>query len=86
MRRRARVLSVIGDLGFGGAEHRLLALARNIDRELFEHSVITINQADPDREETCAMRWFRVWVAPSRLARSSARNESSEDATCVSRD
>lgn len=56
MRRRARVLSVIGDLGFGGAEHRLLALARNIDRELFDHSVITINQADPDREETCAMR------------------------------
>src|SRR5947208_7779825 len=53
---RKRILSVIGDLGFGGGENRLLALARNIDRKRFEHTVITINQEDPDREETCAMR------------------------------
>src|SRR5207245_9794339 len=26
------------------------------DRELVDHSVVTITQADPDREETCAMR------------------------------
>jgi hypothetical protein len=53
---RKRILSVIGDLGFGGGENRLLALARNIDRNRFEHILMTINQADPDREETCAMR------------------------------
>ena len=53
---RKRILSVIGDLGFGGGENRLLALARNIDRNRFEHTVITVNQADPDREETALRR------------------------------
>ena len=29
MARRTQILSMIGDLGFGGAENRLLTLARN---------------------------------------------------------
>jgi glycosyltransferase involved in cell wall biosynthesis len=54
----ARVLSVIGDLGFGGAEDRLLSLARTIDRERFEHTVLTLNPDDPADPGASAMKTF----------------------------
>src|SRR5215831_11567138 len=43
MDRRRRILSIIGDLGFGGAEQRLLSFARNLDRERFEQTVLILN-------------------------------------------
>ena len=47
MRKRVRVLSVLSELEFGGHEHRLLSLAKSIDRTRFEHSVVTLTR-DPD--------------------------------------
>jgi glycosyltransferase involved in cell wall biosynthesis len=61
MKRRTRVLSLIPEVGFGGAENRVLALALNIDRAHFEHWVFTINQSDPALEETHAM--YRQYIA-----------------------
>src|SRR5437588_11161752 len=43
MDRRYGILSIIGDLGFGGAENRLLTLARNINRDRFRHTVLLLN-------------------------------------------
>jgi len=56
MIRRVRVLSVIGDLGFGGGETRLLSLARHIDRSRFEHKVLSLLQPDPSKQESVEMR------------------------------
>lgn len=39
-----RVLSVIDGLGFAGDESRLLSMSRSLDRDRFEHSVITLNR------------------------------------------
>jgi glycosyltransferase involved in cell wall biosynthesis len=43
MDKRRRILSIIGGLGFGGAEQRLLSFARNLDRERFEQTVLILN-------------------------------------------
>jgi glycosyltransferase involved in cell wall biosynthesis len=50
MDRRRRILSIIGDLGFGGAEQRLLSLSRNLDRERFQQTVLVLNGFAPDRD------------------------------------
>ncbi|MBV8571225.1 MAG: glycosyltransferase family 4 protein [Acidobacteriaceae bacterium] len=42
--RRLRVLSVIDGLGFAGDESRLLSMSRSLDRDRFEHSVLTLNR------------------------------------------
>ncbi len=47
MPERVRVLSVLNKLGFGGHEYRLLSLAKTIDRDRFDHSVITLTR-DPE--------------------------------------
>jgi glycosyltransferase involved in cell wall biosynthesis len=52
---RTRILSVIDDLGFGGDENRLLAFATSIDRERFEHEVVTLAAPHPSRVESWAM-------------------------------
>lgn len=48
--KRLRVLSVVNNLYFGGAECRLLTLAKQIDRERFDQTVLTLKRADPQRE------------------------------------
>ena len=53
---RTRILSVIDTLGMGGGEHRLLSFARTVDRDRFQHRIVTIQQADPSREAFWAMR------------------------------
>jgi glycosyltransferase involved in cell wall biosynthesis len=50
--RPLHVLSLIGHLGFGGAENRLLSLARHIDRKRFAHWTVAV---DPASEEASAM-------------------------------
>jgi glycosyltransferase involved in cell wall biosynthesis len=45
-RRRIHILSVIDDLHFGGDEYRLLAFARSLDRERFQHTVVTLMKED----------------------------------------
>jgi glycosyltransferase involved in cell wall biosynthesis len=52
---RIRILSVIDELGFGGDENRLLSLATTIDRDRFDHQVLTIARPDPARPESWAM-------------------------------
>lgn len=41
---RIRVLSVIDGLGFAGDESRLLSMSQALDRDRFEHSVLTLNR------------------------------------------
>jgi glycosyltransferase involved in cell wall biosynthesis len=48
--KRLRVLSVINTLYFGGAECRLLSLSKRIDRDRFDHTVLTLKRVDSDRE------------------------------------
>jgi glycosyltransferase involved in cell wall biosynthesis len=55
MTRPIRVLSVIGELLMGGGENRLLSLARSIDRQRFEHTVLTLNRADLECAERAVM-------------------------------
>jgi L-malate glycosyltransferase len=43
MPERTRILSVIDGLGFAGDESRLLSFAKTVDRDRFEHSVLTLN-------------------------------------------
>ncbi|MGH8069846.1 MAG: glycosyltransferase [Candidatus Entotheonellia bacterium] len=50
MNRRIRLLSLIEDLSFGGDQARLLAFARTIDRNRFEHIVATIRPPAPGRD------------------------------------
>ncbi len=47
---RLRVLSVINALNFGGAESRLLSLSKSINRERFEHIVLTLKKPDVEFE------------------------------------
>jgi glycosyltransferase involved in cell wall biosynthesis len=46
--RKLRVLSVINELYFGGDENRLLAMARSIDRDRFDLTVVTLKRPDTD--------------------------------------
>lgn len=48
--KRIHVLSVLNTLYFGGGENRVLALARAIDRDRFQHTVLTFKRADIQRE------------------------------------
>jgi L-malate glycosyltransferase len=48
--KRLRVLSVINALYFGGAECRLLTLSKQIDKDRFNHTILTLKRVDPDRE------------------------------------
>ena len=43
-----RVLTVIGDLHYGGGESRILQIARAVDGKRFDHRVLTIYKPDPD--------------------------------------
>jgi glycosyltransferase involved in cell wall biosynthesis len=54
MHKRAHVLSLIGSLGFGGAENRLLSIAQNIDHDRFRHQVAVLSDLH-DHEEAVAM-------------------------------
>jgi glycosyltransferase involved in cell wall biosynthesis len=45
-RRRIHILSIIDDLHFGGDEYRLKAFATSLDRERFDHSVLTLMKED----------------------------------------
>ncbi len=56
MSARVRVVSIIDELGFGGDENRLLSFATTVDRDRFDHAVVTIANADPCRRESWAMR------------------------------
>jgi glycosyltransferase involved in cell wall biosynthesis len=49
------VLSLIGSLGFGGAENRLLSIAQQINRQRFRHTVAVLDSMDSNREESSAM-------------------------------
>jgi glycosyltransferase involved in cell wall biosynthesis len=46
-----RVASLIGNLGFGGSENRLLSFGRTIDRSRFEHMVITLYRREESHEQ-----------------------------------
>src|SRR5262245_9854185 len=48
--RQIRILTLVGDLSFGGAESRVLALAKGIDRERFHHRVGVLNRHEPGRD------------------------------------
>jgi glycosyltransferase involved in cell wall biosynthesis len=69
MSARVRVLSIIDDLGFGGDENRLLSFATTIDRERFEHRVVTVQPPDSSRSESWAMHqhYNAAGVRPSSL-------------------
>jgi len=69
MSARVRVLSIIDDLGFGGDENRLLSFATTIDRERFEHRVVTIQPPHASRSESWAMHrhYVAAGVRPSSL-------------------
>lgn len=45
--KRLKVLSVMNTLNFGGGECRLLSLAKQIDRERFDHIVLMIKRDNP---------------------------------------
>jgi glycosyltransferase involved in cell wall biosynthesis len=44
--RRIHILSIIDDLHFGGDEYRLHAFARALDRQRFDHTVLTLMKED----------------------------------------
>ena len=69
MSARVRVLSIIDDLGFGGDENRLLSFATTIDRERFEHRVVTVQPPHSSRSESWAMHqhYNAAGVRPSSL-------------------
>jgi hypothetical protein len=46
-----RIASLIGNLGCGGSENRLLSFARTIDRSRFEHMVITLYRREQPYEQ-----------------------------------
>src|ERR1700730_71850 len=48
MTRKLRVLSVINELYFGGDENRLLAMARTIDRDRFDVTVVTLKRPNAE--------------------------------------
>lgn len=49
--KRLRLLSVINALHFGGDESRLLSLSKSIDRQRFEHIVLTLKKPNAESEE-----------------------------------
>jgi glycosyltransferase involved in cell wall biosynthesis len=53
---RLRIASVIADLGFGGSENRLLSFAATIDRNRFEHVVLTLYRRDESTERLIGSR------------------------------
>jgi glycosyltransferase involved in cell wall biosynthesis len=53
---RIRIASVIADLGFGGSESRLQSFASTIDRNRFEHTVLTLYRRDPRRDQLVGSR------------------------------
>ena len=56
MSQRVRVLSVLNKLCFGGHEHRLLSLAKSIDRDRFDYSVVTLTSDPVDASQQGEMR------------------------------
>jgi len=44
--RRVHILSIIDDLHFGGDEYRLHAFAESLDRQRFDHTVLTLMKED----------------------------------------
>jgi len=44
--RRIHILSIIDDIHFGGDEYRLHAFAQSLDRERFDHTVLTLMKED----------------------------------------
>ena len=50
-RRRVRLMFLIRNLGIGGAERQLVALARNLDRDKFDVTVLTLYSDGELREE-----------------------------------
>jgi glycosyltransferase involved in cell wall biosynthesis len=53
---RLRIASVIADLGFGGSENRLLSFAGTIDRNRFEHVVLTLYRREESTEQLIGSR------------------------------
>jgi glycosyltransferase involved in cell wall biosynthesis len=49
--RPIHILSVIDDLPFGGDEYRLLAFAQSLDKNRFQHSVVTLMREDQEIAE-----------------------------------
>jgi glycosyltransferase involved in cell wall biosynthesis len=49
--RPMHVASLIGNLGFGGSENRLLSFARTIDKTRFKHVVITLYRREQSYEQ-----------------------------------
>ena len=49
--RPIRIASLIGNLGFGGSENRLLSFARTIDKTRFQHVVITLYRREESYEQ-----------------------------------
>lgn len=56
MTARLRILSVIDTFAMGGDEHRLLSFGKSVDRDRFDHRVVTIQQADASRAAFWAMQ------------------------------
>jgi glycosyltransferase involved in cell wall biosynthesis len=56
MRKRIRVMSVLNRLCFGGHESRLLSLAKNIDRDRFDYSLVTLTGDPEDASHQGEMR------------------------------
>ncbi len=48
--KRLRIATIYTELGFGGDENRLLAFARSLDRDCFEHLVVTCVPSDAASE------------------------------------
>jgi len=48
---KLHILSVIDDLYFGGDEYRLLAFGRTLNRNQFDHTLVTIFSPDSDSEK-----------------------------------
>src|SRR5215471_10106115 len=48
--RRARIATVFYDLGIGGDENRVLSFAQHLDRDRFEHVVVTLVDRGADAE------------------------------------
>src|SRR6185437_10876994 len=65
LNRRIRVLSVIDGLGFAGDESRLLSMSQALDRDRFEHSVLTLNRfayTRPDEFEARSRQYVAAGV------------------------
>lgn len=63
--RRIRIASLFTYLAIGGDEMRTLAFARNVDRERFDHLVITLRQPDAATEDRAGPMAGRLAAAGS---------------------